>query len=233
MKSDQSLQIESVLCKYWIRSSGNCNCDFYKDWDKCRKRIFTDPIKLFIDYSKENRIVNSVKRTSNTSYWIFQQVCLPEHQLHVLVITIIFKFSYLYALRNYSNCKKFWVLGFSEQWSDIVIFLLAKNKFTAIWALAVAVIQYTLGIIIWRIDKPRRLDDETRKLLTAHRVLQLRALFVARRNCGSSWNLQPDSFLFRDSRRGHLMKIYSEHDRNFKNYSTTKQAIISAKSLFS
>lgn len=121
----------------------------------------------------------------------------------------------------------------------------AKNKLTAIGALAVPVIQYSFGIINWRIDELRKLDAKTRKLLTAHGVLHPRAdtsrLYVPRRKGGrglkqveSAWEIEIYNlaiYVIKESSRNHLMNIYFEHDKSYKNYSITKQALKTATSL--
>jgi hypothetical protein len=42
----------------------------------------------------------------------------------------------------------------------------AKNKTTAIGALAVSVLRYSFGIINWRLEEIKKIDRETRKILT-------------------------------------------------------------------
>lgn len=51
----------------------------------------------------------------------------------------------------------------------------AKNKMAAITALAVPVIQYSFGIIKWTQAEIRKMDRQTRKLLTMHGALHPRA----------------------------------------------------------
>jgi len=43
----------------------------------------------------------------------------------------------------------------------------ARNKITAIGALAVPVLRYSFGIIDWRTEEIKKIDRKTRKMLTA------------------------------------------------------------------
>jgi hypothetical protein len=46
----------------------------------------------------------------------------------------------------------------------------ARNKITAIGALAVPVLRYSFGIINWRIEDIKQIDKKTRKILTMYKV---------------------------------------------------------------
>ena len=46
----------------------------------------------------------------------------------------------------------------------------ARNKITAIGALAVPVLRYSFGIIIWRIEETKQIDRKTRKMLTMYKM---------------------------------------------------------------
>jgi hypothetical protein len=46
----------------------------------------------------------------------------------------------------------------------------ARNKITAIGALAVPVLRYSFGIINWRIEDIKKIDRKTRKILTTYKV---------------------------------------------------------------
>ena len=46
----------------------------------------------------------------------------------------------------------------------------AKNKITAIGALAVQVLRYSFGIINWRLGEIRKIDRKTRKVLTMYKM---------------------------------------------------------------
>jgi hypothetical protein len=46
----------------------------------------------------------------------------------------------------------------------------ARNKITAIGALALPVLRYSFGIINWRIEKIKQIDRKTRKMLTMYKV---------------------------------------------------------------
>jgi hypothetical protein len=42
----------------------------------------------------------------------------------------------------------------------------ARNKFTAVGALAVPVLRYSFGIVNWRIEEIKQIDRKTRNMLT-------------------------------------------------------------------
>ena len=46
----------------------------------------------------------------------------------------------------------------------------ARNKITAIGALAVAVLRYSFGIINWRTEEIKSIDRKTRKMLTEYKM---------------------------------------------------------------
>jgi hypothetical protein len=46
----------------------------------------------------------------------------------------------------------------------------AKNKITAIGALAVPVLRYSFAIINWRLEKIQNIDRKTRKILTMYKM---------------------------------------------------------------
>ena len=46
----------------------------------------------------------------------------------------------------------------------------AKDKITAIGALAVPVLRYSFGIIKWRIEEIKQIDRKTRKMLTMYKM---------------------------------------------------------------
>jgi hypothetical protein len=46
----------------------------------------------------------------------------------------------------------------------------AKNKITAIGALAIPVLRYSFGIINWRLDEIKKIDRKTRKILTVYKM---------------------------------------------------------------
>jgi hypothetical protein len=48
--------------------------------------------------------------------------------------------------------------------------LYARNKITAIGALAVLVLRYSFGIINWRSEEIKQIDRKTRKTLTMYKV---------------------------------------------------------------
>ena len=46
----------------------------------------------------------------------------------------------------------------------------AKNKITAVGALAVPVLRYSFDIVIWRLEEIRKIDRKTRKVLTMYKI---------------------------------------------------------------
>jgi len=64
----------------------------------------------------------------------------------------------------------------------------ARNKITAIGALAAAVLRYSFGIINWRTDEIKKIARKTRKMLTMYKMHQPKAdierLYVKRKEGG-------------------------------------------------
>ena len=64
----------------------------------------------------------------------------------------------------------------------------ARNKITAIGALAVPVLRYSSGIINWKIEEIKQIDRKTRKMLTMYKMHHPRAdtdrLYVKRKEGG-------------------------------------------------
>jgi hypothetical protein len=64
----------------------------------------------------------------------------------------------------------------------------ARNKITAIGALAVPVLRYSFGIINWRIEEIKQIDRKTRKMLTMYKIHHPKAdidrLYVKRKEGG-------------------------------------------------
>ena len=50
-----------------------------------------------------------------------------------------------------------------------------RNKIEAINSLAVPVLQYSFGIIDWKISELKKIDTKTRKLLNMHKMLHFKA----------------------------------------------------------
>ncbi|CAH3190022.1 unnamed protein product [Porites lobata] len=63
-----------------------------------------------------------------------------------------------------------------------------RNKIEAINSLAVPVVQYSIGIIDWKISELKTIDTKTRKLLNMHKMLHPRAdverLYIPRKDGG-------------------------------------------------
>jgi hypothetical protein len=66
--------------------------------------------------------------------------------------------------------------------------LKARNKITAIGALAVPVLRYSFGIINWRIEEIKQIDGKTRKMLAIYKMHHPKAdidrLYVKRKEGG-------------------------------------------------
>jgi len=64
----------------------------------------------------------------------------------------------------------------------------ARNKITAIGALAVLVLRYSFGIINWRIEDIKKIDRKTKKILTLYKMHNPKAdidrLYVKRKEGG-------------------------------------------------
>ncbi|CAH3029105.1 unnamed protein product [Porites evermanni] len=63
-----------------------------------------------------------------------------------------------------------------------------RNKIEAINSLAVPVVQYSFGIINWKISELKKIDTKTRKLLNMHKMLHPKAdverLYIPRKDGG-------------------------------------------------
>ena len=63
-----------------------------------------------------------------------------------------------------------------------------RNKIEAINSLAVPVVQYSFGIIDWKISELKKIDTKTRKLLNMHKMLHPKAdverLYIPRKDGG-------------------------------------------------
>ena len=63
-----------------------------------------------------------------------------------------------------------------------------RNKMEAINSLAVPVVQYSFGIIDWKISEIKKIDTKTRKLLNMHKMLHPKAdverLYLPRKDGG-------------------------------------------------
>jgi hypothetical protein len=64
----------------------------------------------------------------------------------------------------------------------------ARNKITAIGALAVTVLRYSFGIINWKLEEIKQIDRKTRKMLTMYKMYHPKAdidrLYVKRKEGG-------------------------------------------------
>ena len=72
----------------------------------------------------------------------------------------------------------------------------SRNKFNAVNAYCLPIIQYAVGIVKWNVDDLRSMDRKTRKLLTIHRGLHPRSdvdhLYVPRKKGGRGLKLVED-----------------------------------------
>jgi hypothetical protein len=67
----------------------------------------------------------------------------------------------------------------------------ARNKITAIGALAVPLLRYSFGIMNWRTEEMKQIDRKTRKMLTTckmhHSKADVDRLHVKRKKEGEDW----------------------------------------------
>jgi len=47
---------------------------------------------------------------------------------------------------------------------------MAKNKITAVGALAIPVLRYNFGVINWRVEEIRKIDKKTREILKMYKI---------------------------------------------------------------
>jgi hypothetical protein len=61
----------------------------------------------------------------------------------------------------------------------------AKNKIPTLGALAIPLLRYSFGTIHWRLEEIKKIDSETRKMLTVYKMRHLKAdidrLYVKRK----------------------------------------------------
>jgi hypothetical protein len=92
------------------------------------------------------------------------------------------------AIQHQQN-KERWKQEYRRRSIIILKFELnARNKITAIGALAVPVLSYSFGIINWRIEEIKQIDMKTRKILTMYKTHHPKAdidrLYVRRKEGG-------------------------------------------------
>ena len=111
-----------------------------------------------------------------------------------------------------------------------------RNKMEAINSLAVPVVQYSFGIIDWKISELKKIDTKTRKLLNMHKMLHPKAdverLYLPRRDAGrglievetafKTATIGLDHYL--KHKEGCYPKQLLEHDRSKATNSITKNA---------
>lgn len=93
----------------------------------------------------------------------------------------------------------------------------ARNKITAISSLAVPVIQYSFGIIKWTKAEIRKIDCQTRKLLTMYGALHPRSdinrLYVSRKEGGRGMQNIEDSYSIAIEGLNQYLKLKSNTDK--------------------
>jgi hypothetical protein len=104
--------------------------------------------------------------------------------------------------------------------------LSAKNKIQAIVSLAVPVLRYSSGIIIWHQTELQKLDRKTRKLLTIHGQYHSKAnvdrLYVPRKQAGKGLNQLEAAhaeeiakqFEYGDRKEDPLIQVVRTHQHN-------------------
>ena len=111
-----------------------------------------------------------------------------------------------------------------------------RNKIEAINSLAVPVVQYSFGIIDWKLSELKKIDTKTRKLLNMHKMLHPKAdverLYIPRKDGGrgltdvetafKSATIGLDHYL--KHKEGQYPKQVLEHERSKAKNSITKNA---------
>ena len=102
-----------------------------------------------------------------------------------------------------------------------------RNKVEAINSLAVPVVQYSFGIIDWKISELKKIDTKTRKLLNMHKMLHPKAdverLYLPRRDAGRGLIEVETAFKTATIGHDHYLK-HKKHDRSKATNSITKNA---------
>ena len=109
-----------------------------------------------------------------------------------------------------------------------------RNKMEAINSLAVPVVQYSFGIIDWKISELKKIDTKKRKLLNMHKMLHPKAdverLYLPRRDAGRGLIEVETAFKTATIGLDHYLKHKGdpkqllEHDRSKATNSITKNA---------
>ena len=111
-----------------------------------------------------------------------------------------------------------------------------RNKIEAINSLAVPVVQYSFGIIDWKISELKKIDTKTRKLLNMHKMLHPKAdverLYIPRKDGGrglidvetafKTATIGLDHYL--KHKEGQYPKQVLEHERSKAKNSISKNA---------
>ena len=112
-----------------------------------------------------------------------------------------------------------------------------KNKIEAVNSLAVPVVQYSLGIIDWKISELKKIDAKTRKLLNMHKMLHPKAdverLYIPRKDGGRGLIEVETAFKIATIGLNHCLKNKDgqypkqvlEHDTSKAKNSVTENAI--------
>ena len=112
-----------------------------------------------------------------------------------------------------------------------------KNKIEAVNSLAVPVVQYSFGIIDWKISEVKKIDTKTRKLLNMHKMLHPKAdverLYTPRKDGGRGLIEVETAFKiatigldhYLKNKDGQYPKQVLDHDTSKAKNSVTKNAI--------
>ena len=112
-----------------------------------------------------------------------------------------------------------------------------KNKIEAVNSLAVPVVQYSFGIIDWKISELKKIDTKTRKLLNMHKMLHPKAdverLYIPRKDGGRGLSEVETAFKiatigldhYLKNKDGQYPKQVLEHDTSKAKNSVTKNGI--------
>jgi hypothetical protein len=115
----------------------------------------------------------------------------------------------------------------------------AKNKITAIGALAIPVLRYSFGIINWRLQEILKIDRKTKKILTTYKMHYLKAdtnrLYVKRKEGGRGLAqieaaykkviINIAEYLHKKYKEDQVVNIIRSHDNHQPNMNSRVRAV--------
>jgi hypothetical protein len=90
----------------------------------------------------------------------------------------------------------------------------ARNKITAIGAIAVPVLRYSFGIINWRLEEIKQIDRKTRKMLTMYKMHRPKAAIdrlSVKRKDGGRGLVQVEA-----AHKAEIINVAEYHNSNYK-----------------